>query len=227
MITEYTKRIEFYSKLIQPKELVFDIGANVGNRTSVFLEIGAEVIAFEPQKRCFDYLTKKFGNHSLFYGEHCAIGSTKGIQEMMVCEADTLSSLSKEWIEATKKSGRFEAYHWNQLEQVRIETLNDIITKHGVPKFIKIDVEGYEFEVLSTLNQPIEFLSIEFTPEHMSNTIMCLDYLVALSQRAQFNFSVGESMAFEFSNWVNEKDIKQFLSKFDSNNFGDVYIRMT
>lgn len=45
-------RLEFYSQFIHPGDLVFDVGANVGNRTKIFLRLGARVVAFEPQASC-------------------------------------------------------------------------------------------------------------------------------------------------------------------------------
>ncbi len=40
---------EFYSQFIRPGDLVFDIGANRGDRTEVFVQMGARVVAAEPQ----------------------------------------------------------------------------------------------------------------------------------------------------------------------------------
>ena len=57
------KRITFYSQFIKKGNLCFDIGANVGNRAEVFLEIGAKVIAVEPQSKCVKVLNEKFGNN--------------------------------------------------------------------------------------------------------------------------------------------------------------------
>lgn len=54
----YSKSI-FYSKFINNNDLVFDIGANIGNRTEVFLGIGARVIAVEPNPKIALSLTKK------------------------------------------------------------------------------------------------------------------------------------------------------------------------
>ena len=43
------KRFNFYSGFINKGNICFDIGANYGNRTEVFLKLGSEVIAVEPQ----------------------------------------------------------------------------------------------------------------------------------------------------------------------------------
>ena len=54
--------ISFYSQFVPNGGLVFDIGANIGNRIEIFLEIGATVIAVEPQAACVAILKEKFGN---------------------------------------------------------------------------------------------------------------------------------------------------------------------
>ena len=40
--------VRFYAGIIKKGDLVFDVGANYGNRAKVFHKIGAKVIAFEP-----------------------------------------------------------------------------------------------------------------------------------------------------------------------------------
>ena len=57
-----TERRKFYEQFIHPGDLCFDVGANIGNRTVIFLELGAKVIAIEPQKECYEKLTKRCGD---------------------------------------------------------------------------------------------------------------------------------------------------------------------
>jgi hypothetical protein len=42
---------DFYRRFIRPGDLVFDVGANVGKRSAVFLDLGATVVAIEPNPR--------------------------------------------------------------------------------------------------------------------------------------------------------------------------------
>ena len=55
-------RKNFYSQFINKGDFCFDVGANLGNRISPLLEIGAKVIAIEPQEECCKILREKFGN---------------------------------------------------------------------------------------------------------------------------------------------------------------------
>src|SRR5438270_13965693 len=53
----------FYRSLLngfRPGNLIFDIGANAGEKTDVFLRLGARVVAVEPDQRNQEVLRQKF-----------------------------------------------------------------------------------------------------------------------------------------------------------------------
>ena len=60
------KVLNFYSQFIKKGDLCFDVGAHKGNRTEIFLKLGARVVAIEPQERCVRYLQSKFGKNPQF-----------------------------------------------------------------------------------------------------------------------------------------------------------------
>ena len=66
------KRYNFYSELIKKNDLCFDIGANYGNRSEVFLKLGAKVVAFEPQPKPLKFLKRKFKDNNK--NRRCSIG---------------------------------------------------------------------------------------------------------------------------------------------------------
>ena len=228
VLTDDEKRaIKFYREFIEPNDLVFDVGANMGNRTKLFLSLDANVVAFEPPKKCSDYLKtilKKEPNFTLI---EAALGEKEGESEMLISSAHTISTLSQHWVKATTQSGRFSDYEWSQKQYVQITTLDWAIKKFGVPSFIKIDVEGYELEVLSGLTNSINCLSIEFSAEHIENTYKYIEYLTSLSNKVSFQYSSGESLAFLLPTWVSAKEIKKTLMKVSNENklaWGDVYL---
>lgn len=49
-----------YRQFVKSGDLVFDVGANVGNRTAVFLRLGARVVAVEPHASCVAELTNRW-----------------------------------------------------------------------------------------------------------------------------------------------------------------------
>ena len=73
-----------------------------------------------------------------------------------------ISSLSSDWVRAVQKTGRFSEYKWNRKQTVFIDTLDSLIAQYGVPAFMKIDVEGFEDQVVSGLSIPVGAISMEF-----------------------------------------------------------------
>lgn len=214
----------FYQQSIRPGNLVFDVGANMGNRSKIFLRLGARVIAFEPQPKCARFLRAAFRHHD-FVLEQKALGPESGKREMWMCNADTLSSLSPGWIQAVRDSGRFSMYEWDRREIVTVDTLDNAVAKHGRPDFVKIDVEGYEFEALSGVSRPLKLVSFEFTPEFLENTRRCLDRLCSMGE-TEFQLSLRETNKFELDAWVSVETLKDALSRIrDPKTFGDVYAR--
>ena len=69
------KDLTFYSKFIKKGDLVFDVGANYGEKTRVFLMLDATVIAFEPQPDCKNELKNRCGNNSNLLLLELALGS--------------------------------------------------------------------------------------------------------------------------------------------------------
>ena len=142
---------------------------------------------------------------------------------MNLNEADTISSLSPAWIESVKASGRFGGRRWDRKVIVPVTTLDQLIQEHGLPRFCKIDVEGFELEVLRGLTQPLPALSFEFTPEFIEAAVDCLRYLDGLGE-ARFNYSIGESMHLALPEWVDAAAMTSILTTLpDKSIFGDVY----
>ena len=140
------KRREFYLQFLNSGDIYYDVGANYGNRIEPIIDDNIKIVAFEPQPKCIKKLKKKFGNKITLITK--GLGSKKDTMPMFLARAHTISSLSKDFIKATQESGRFSKYKWDKQIQVEIDTLDNIIAKNGIPTFIKIDVEGFETEVL-------------------------------------------------------------------------------
>ena len=221
------RRLEFYRQFVSKDSLVFDVGANLGNRSKIFLKLGARVVAFEPQDRCADFLSEVLHGNPNFQLVREALGASPGHAEMLISNDHTISSLSSTWVQTVEKTGRFaeDKPNWNQRQVVPIATLDQHTSLHGCPAFIKIDVEGFEDQVLAGLTKPVPALSMEFTPEYLESTSRCIEHLCRLGDY-QFQISLGESMEFTLPDWTTSDGVCHALAEVPKTDFGDLYVRL-
>jgi FkbM family methyltransferase len=222
-VVESRRERNFYSTFLHPGDLVFDIGANVGDRVDVFLRLGARVVAVEPQAHCVETLRARGRDEPSLAVVAKAVGAEEGHASMYVGEVDTLTTLSPRWIETTQASGRFSAYRWDEPRDVEVTTLDRLIDEFGVPAFCKIDVEGFESQVLAGLTQPMPALSFEFVREALENARACVETLDGLGD-ARFNYSLGAKMELVLTQAVSGHELLSMLESLpDRLAMGDVY----
>lgn len=219
------KRKLFYQTFVNKNDLCYDVGANIGNRITPLLQIGANVIAIEPQESCLKILSFKFGNRIKIVTK--GLCEKQCIRKFHISNANTISSFSEEWINLVKNN-RFKENKWDKTVDIEMTTLDNLIEEYGIPIYIKIDVEGYELEVLKGLSKPIKMISFEYTvPEQLDKISACIDVLVINSPNILCNFSIGESMKWALPNWLTVKDFYKYIndSDFVRTGFGDIYIK--
>ncbi len=226
LITVFKKseRKEFYSQFIKSGDIVFDVGANKGNRTVIFLELGAKVVAVEPQKECYEHLTKRFGNTIDLV--KLGLGEKESKATMYVSGSTLISSFSKDHVDMMQED-RFKGADWGKTIEIEMTTMDVLIEKYGHPAFCKIDVEGYEYDVLKGLSQPLKALSLEYiVPENTQVLVDCLTHLAKLGA-IECNFSYGESMKFNLPQWKTGEEMITYIQTpaFTRTSYGDVYIR--
>jgi len=215
-------RFSFYSSIVKKGDLVFDVGANVGNRTEIFQQLGTRVIAVEPQPDCIKILDQKFSNTIVI--EPVGLASTEGEMEMFVADESTISTFSADFIDKTKE--KFKRNTWEKKLKVRISTMDKLIQKHGKPEFCKIDVEGFETEVLKGLSSPINKISFEYNvPQLVNNIYLIIDTLEKLSGSYHYNYCIGESMKLELKEWKSATEFRELIKhdSFLKSDFGDIY----
>lgn len=216
--------LTFYRKYINEGDLCFDIGANRGNRTEVFLNLKARVVSVEPVKETYDLLEKRFGQHQNSTVLQLGLGSEVGQKDIHISEISEVCTFSDQFIEKYKHQKEFNI-EWNTLQLVNISTLDQLISTYGTPDFCKIDVEGYELEVLKGLSQPLPLISFEYNAKLKSLALECINKLSQFDS-LWYNFSPYESMVFSFQSWQNESEFVQFISTLsDEIKTGDIYVK--
>jgi len=214
-----------YAPFVARGDLVFDIGAHLGDRSAAFAALGARVIALEPQPRVARWLRWIVRRHDRIQVRPEAVGARAGTASLAVSHrTPTVSSMSPSWREGvTERHPGFAAVRWQGSVEVRVVTLDDLIAAHGMPRFCKIDVEGFEAEVLSGLSRPIEGLSFEFVAGQMDVAVACVRRLEGLGAY-RFNVVPGERRALALPEWVSAAEILAWLDAGASGaSSGDVY----
>ena len=216
------KKSHDVTKLLNSGDLFFDIGAHLGDKSKQFLDKNLKAIMVEPLPQCVDQLKLKFKEKTNIEILQKAVGKTTGNMTLEInTKMPTTSTMAKHW-----KSGRFSNEKWDKKITVEMTTLDHLIKIYGEPNYIKIDVEGFELDVLLGLSKKVGIISFEFTSEFLDQSINCLNHLEKIGYK-KYNFSIGERRKF-FSEWSNIDDLmRQLKSEIQKDKllWGDIYCK--
>lgn len=215
---------QLYRAYIKPGDLVFDIGAHVGDRISSFRRIGGRVVALEPQPLLQRALRLIHGRDPGVILVPAAAASAISAQTLHInTHNPTVSTLSSAFLVEAHDADGWREQTWDATLTVPTVTLDRLIGKFGCPSFIKIDVEGFEDEVLRGLTQSVPALSFEFTTIARDVAQRCLKTVTALGDY-RFNVALGESQKLQFDHGVTATQMSEYLELLPhAANSGDVY----
>jgi FkbM family methyltransferase len=213
-----------YGQFVARGDLVFDVGGHVGDRVAAFRRLGAKVVTIEPQPALATTLRLLYGRDSAVTVEQVAVGRAPGsIALRLNLDNPTVSTASEAFIAAARDAPGWEGQHWTRTVEVPLTTLDALMARHGVPRFIKIDVEGYEAEVLAGLSAPVGALSFEFTTIQRDIAAACIARCAAIGY-GRFSASLGESLAFAQERALTADEMTDWLMGLpDHANSGDIY----
>jgi FkbM family methyltransferase len=232
LVENRRKELEFYRRTLrglQAGDLIFDIGANVGQKTDIFLKLGARVVAVEPDPLNQEVLRQSYLDFRLakksvvIVGK--AVGAHAGPQKMWVDKPGSAkNTLSPKWVEIlrTDQSRFGESLDFSEAREVEMVTLEELIKHYGVPFYVKIDVEGYEPDVLSGLHTPISFVSFEVNlPQFKPEALECIGHLERLAQGGRYNYAPDCLRGLAFEHWLSKE---AFVSILDSCNDSSIEV---
>lgn len=215
----------FYAGLLPPGALAFDVGAHVGNRTRALRAAGARVVAIEPQQPFAGFLRRTLPRDVVLV--QAAAGPAETVADMAVSSLHpTVSSLRAGFAETAAAAPGFGHVVWDRRQRVQVTTLDALIARHGRPDFVKIDVEGFELDVLRGLSAPVPLIAVEYLPGLKSMTAEVIDHLAALGPY-RFNAVRGEDGHFLWDDWQGPAATQGWLAGLPPDaRSGDLYARL-
>ena len=219
---------ELYRPFVGAGDLAFDVGAHLGDRTHAFRKLGARVVALEPQPAVRRWLVLLVGRSRDVSVRAEAVGSSVGTARLALSHrTPSVSSLAEDWPNTLpERNPGFRGVRWDDSVEVSVTTLDALIEQYGLPRFCKIDVEGYEAEVLGGLSHRIPALSVEFVAGALDVAEACVRRLEALGEY-EFNTVEGEERRFMSKRWLAADDMVAWLRDGGrSVSSGDVYARL-
>ena len=211
LVEQSKQELAFFRKTLvgfRKNDLIFDIGANRGVKAGIFLKLGARVIAVDPDVSNQKTLAERFLAYRLRKKPVVVVGKAvsdrNGHETFWVSEPGfEMNTLNAKWAETLEKDpARFgRTFEFREKRQVETITLEQLISTYGLPFYIKIDVEGYEPNVLKGLQTAVPYVSFEVNlPDFKSEGEQCIVRLREIAANGVFNCAIGDRLM--FSDWM-------------------------
>jgi FkbM family methyltransferase len=183
--------------------MYFDIGANVGRWSLSNIHRCNKIIAVEASPSTFRQLVQHCRNDNIVFLNYAVCNNNGNDITFYQANESCISTINKEWL--TSEKSRFYNQPYREIICKTI-TIDKIIEQYGLPELIKIDVEGGEYECISSLTQKVDLLCFEWASETNNITIKCIDYL----------FQLGFSQFYI-------QNCDEYLFRPQNNDFYDIY----
>jgi FkbM family methyltransferase len=181
---------QLHAEFISPGQLVVHVGARTGDLTANFLQLGARVVAVEPNSDCASQLRERFGDRDDVTVIEQAVGSWEGEHQSA----------------------------WPQPMLVQMTTLARIIEAHGAPVFCTVEPEGFADHVIAGLDRPLPGVAFRFTPDTIQEARLCAWRLAALGM-TEFNYSVAGSGSWASMEWMNTRTLYSVFNVLERDGF--------
>ena len=187
--------VALFKKLIDPDFVVCDIGANIGFTSILFSQLASKVFSFEPSPSTYEFLVKNLRNNHL----ENVIPVNQALGDKNSESTLTFSNTNRAWGFVSDKIRPLKGH---TTENIVIRRLDDVWPQYAEElHFIKIDVEGFEGQVINggeeviSKYKPIIVMELNHwclnafrritVPDFLDFLRKCFPYLYAIDSRNQ------------------------------------------
>jgi FkbM family methyltransferase len=169
--------------------LIFDIGFNVGEFTQTCFNKynSCSVIAVEANPNLVSTVSQHFFTNYNFSLLNNLVSDKEGesLDFYINPSASGISTASTHFMKNSRftKGSKYigeNSTQWAAPIKVQSITIDSMIERYGIPDLIKIDVEGYELNVLKGLTQKANDICFEWHEEEKENLYQILEHLQSI-----------------------------------------------
>lgn len=157
--------------------MFFDIGSNIGKWALANINKCDKIISIEASPLTFNKLVNNCKHKNIILLNYAVCNNNGNDITFYHANVDTISTLNKEWL--TSPSSRFFNHKYTEITCKTI-TIDKLIEQYGTPDLIKVDVEGAEYDCISSLTKKANMICFEWASELNTVTSKCIDHLFKL-----------------------------------------------
>jgi FkbM family methyltransferase len=172
--------------------MYFDIGSHIGAWALANVDYCDKIISVEASPFTYQKLLVNCNDNKIINLNYAVCNSREEYVTFYHAHSDTLSTLNKNWL--VSESSRFYNEQFTEIKTKAI-TLDKLIEIYGKPDLIKIDVEGGEYECISSLTQKVDTICFEWASETNDISISCMEYLSSIGF-TMFHIQMGDTYTY-------------------------------